>query len=330
MKMKTKFFGISAKLALAIMAVSGALFTSCYDSVDGDVTPPPVLPDPVYSISGVVTNLATGLPVQGVTLTFTPASGTAFTAATSNGAYNASTKVAGAYTVAVDATTAANFDIKYGASFSITALDKGMAGSYMQNVALEPKDYKGYNGMKINFASEAAGVYSKTFDGATESKVDIVNDGNSFLYPYFTMVVDTAARFVSTSAGLDIQPAAATPKAAPASLNDYLKRELTAIYGKLPVNQADAFATGKVTYKFEVAPLSSVKTISATTKYKQDTYTFTYDGVAYTIVIKAVSAYEFANTQYSNDIYHGHGGHGHGHGHGGDLNAGGGIVSGEM
>ena len=39
MKMKSKFFGLSAKLALAVLAV-GTTLTSCYDSENGDVNKP--------------------------------------------------------------------------------------------------------------------------------------------------------------------------------------------------------------------------------------------------------------------------------------------------
>ena len=36
MKMKSKFFGNGAKLALAVLAVCGTLFTSCYEKAEVD------------------------------------------------------------------------------------------------------------------------------------------------------------------------------------------------------------------------------------------------------------------------------------------------------
>ena len=37
--MKSKFFSLNAKLALAVLAV-GTMFTGCYDSENGDVNKP--------------------------------------------------------------------------------------------------------------------------------------------------------------------------------------------------------------------------------------------------------------------------------------------------
>lgn len=68
MKMKSKFFGFTAKLAMAILAV-GTMFTSCYDSENGDVTKPYVAPDPVYLISGTITDVETGAAITDATIT---------------------------------------------------------------------------------------------------------------------------------------------------------------------------------------------------------------------------------------------------------------------
>ena len=57
--MKSKFFSLNAKLALAVLAV-GTMFTGCYDSENGDVNKPYVAPDPVYYVAGTVTDLETG------------------------------------------------------------------------------------------------------------------------------------------------------------------------------------------------------------------------------------------------------------------------------
>ena len=58
--MKSRFFGLSAKLALAVLAV-GFTFTSCYDSAnDGIIVPGDVdvvIPAPKYEVTGYVTDV---------------------------------------------------------------------------------------------------------------------------------------------------------------------------------------------------------------------------------------------------------------------------------
>ncbi len=65
MKMKSKFFGINAKIALAALAVCG-MFTSCYEKEDVDVT---TLPDPEYFISCNITDASTGQAMTTATVT---------------------------------------------------------------------------------------------------------------------------------------------------------------------------------------------------------------------------------------------------------------------
>lgn len=59
MKMKSKFFGFNAKLALMLVAICG-MFASCYEKEDIDV-PTPSTEDPVYKITGIVTEAGVGL-----------------------------------------------------------------------------------------------------------------------------------------------------------------------------------------------------------------------------------------------------------------------------
>ncbi len=59
MKMKSKFFGFSAKLAFAVLAV-GTMFTSCYEKEEIDVTPGDKPEAAKYVIVGNVTDLNTG------------------------------------------------------------------------------------------------------------------------------------------------------------------------------------------------------------------------------------------------------------------------------
>ena len=63
MKKKSLFSGFNAKLALTVVALSGALLTGCYQDEGLDANSPggnsnPLTP--VYVISGVVTDAETG------------------------------------------------------------------------------------------------------------------------------------------------------------------------------------------------------------------------------------------------------------------------------
>lgn len=59
MKMKSKFFGFSAKLAFAVLAV-GTMLSSCYEKGEVDATPNPKPGPAKYIVVGNVTNLKTG------------------------------------------------------------------------------------------------------------------------------------------------------------------------------------------------------------------------------------------------------------------------------
>lgn len=73
--MKSKFFGLSAKLALAILAV-GTTMTSCYDSENVDIIAPDGEPDPAkYVIVGNVTDGETGEYISGADVQITTPAG---------------------------------------------------------------------------------------------------------------------------------------------------------------------------------------------------------------------------------------------------------------
>lgn len=65
--MKSKFFGLSAKLALAILAV-GTTLTSCYDSENVDIIAPENPAPAKYYIAGNITDAATGEALPGATV----------------------------------------------------------------------------------------------------------------------------------------------------------------------------------------------------------------------------------------------------------------------
>lgn len=98
MKMKSFFSGINAKLALAVLAV-GTMFTSCYDSENGDVTvnrPTPA----EYLIVGNVTDGRTGEAITTAQYTINDGKATNVDA---NGSFTVQGLSAGSYVVKVTA-----------------------------------------------------------------------------------------------------------------------------------------------------------------------------------------------------------------------------------
>ena len=131
MKMKSKFFGFTAKLAMAILAV-GTMFTSCYDSENGDVTKPYVAPDPVYLISGTITDVETGAAITDATITVNGTAPTQY----SDGIFSASGKGGVLNTVTVKK-AGYNEDATVTREFTIAALDKGQSSTTVVNIALK-------------------------------------------------------------------------------------------------------------------------------------------------------------------------------------------------
>ena len=129
--MKSKFFGFTAKLAMAILAV-GTMFTSCYDSENGDVTKPYVAPDPVYLISGTITDVETGAAITDATITVNGTAPTQY----SDGIFSASGKGGVLNTVTVKK-AGYNEDATVTREFTIAALDKGQSSTTVVNIALK-------------------------------------------------------------------------------------------------------------------------------------------------------------------------------------------------
>lgn len=314
--MKSKFFGFNAKLALALLAISGTMFTSCYESERDDISAPYTPPAALYTISGTVTDVVTGKAIEGATVSFSGAA-TASKTTDAGGAYYLITKNAGAYTIAIskDGYTSKTINVT-----TATDLEAGQAATYLANAVLEPTSFK-LEGFKMTSSSTAAEKGSVIFDAEKEAdaeKVDIVNDSDKFMDLTFNVKVNTGGRFEEDNLGL-------LTRSLVGDLKTYVENYLKGIYGALPVKKGADFATKTLTYEFPLAPNSSLKLLVIDTYYSIDTYNFSYAGEEYTIVVKGVTGYKFDNDQFGNDLYHGHG---HGHGHGGDLNAGGGIGEG--
>lgn len=92
MKMKSNVFGSSAKLALAVLAVCGTLFTSCYEKEGLDNLPA------AYYVAGSITDGTSGQPIKNATVTI---GGTEVAATT--GSFNHKVTTTGFVTVTVKA-----------------------------------------------------------------------------------------------------------------------------------------------------------------------------------------------------------------------------------
>lgn len=319
MKMKSKLFGLNAKLALGLLLISGAMLTSCYESDKEDIyIPKPVeLPEPVYTIAGTVTDLITGKGIASATVTFTPAGDAA-------AVITATTDVAGAfsvyqgvtnttYSVVVTPSDVNKYESSAARNLTITLLNNGQAATYMFNEVLNPKEFK-QEGLTVITSSKEETPEKDIFDATEDTykeALDITNDTDEFWDYSIAITVDKGAIVETDEVGLVL-----TRAAAPDPLRDYVSAYLKGIY--TPLSLTD-FAREAETFTFTLAPNSSLKSLSVTTKYKTDTYEFTYGGETYKVVVKAAYAYELVPEQYSNEVYHGHG-------HGNGDNAGGGVI----
>lgn len=299
MKMKSKFLGATAKLALAILAV-GTMFTSCYDSENGDVTKPYVAPDPVYTISGTVTDALTNqiLPSATITVNGTAASNT-------DGTYTAKGQ-AGANTVVVSATG-------YGTvtrNVTIATLEKGEASTTVVNVALTKEGAIDFDINDVTVAyNSTASVQTQVLTKEEHVGLDLTADENSASF----------VRNFEITVGAEITPDLETVFAnAPAGLLEYAKSYLGAIIG-----QFGEKTVVTAPYTIVIPPNFCVESVTIVYDGVETNYTFTYDNANYEVSVTGLKSYTFS-TQFLPNHGFTHS-HGHGHGHDSSLNAGGGI-----
>ena len=285
MKMKSNFFGVTAKLAIAILAV-GTMFTSCYDSENGDVSKPYKAPDAVYTFVVTVSNGITGAPVSNATVT----AGSTACASVGNGVYQAvvtndqtGTKMPATMTVSVAATSEYE---KAEATVNIATIENGQAITCYANIIVNPTGYVP-EGLKVetssNLTSETGSFTGdKTLEGENVEYVDNMDIINSSDDPMqVTKYIESVEGTVGTDFSTEVRP-----------------------------------------YSFLLPAKSALQKISVQYMYDDKTFNFTYNGVSYVAKTRRVVSVIFSNTPVLTEMYHGHG---HGHGHGGDLNAGGGI-----
>ncbi|WP_300905612.1 DUF3869 domain-containing protein [uncultured Bacteroides sp.] len=318
MKMKCKFFGATAKLAMAILAV-GAMFTSCYDSENGDVTKPYKAPDAVYTFVVTVTNGITGNPVTDADVTV----GAASCDKVGNGVYqkvvtNDQTGTKMASTVTVSVAGRANEYDAASTTVEVADITNGQAITCYANIVVNPTVFIP-EGMKVEVSTNTTSdtdsytgdkVYGEQENITIDSSLDIINRTEEPMLISRDITYPTGIMY--------LKPVAATRAIdVLAGIHDYITK------AEGVDNIADKF-TEKETkkYSFLLPAASALQKISIQYIYDDKTYAVAYDGQSYTATTRRLVSVIFSNTPVLLNMYHGHG---HGHGHGGDLNAGGGI-----
>lgn len=297
--MKSKFFGLNAKLALAVLAV-GTMFTSCYDSENGDVVKPYEPADPVYYVAGTITDVETGEPlnaqvtVNGVAATIT------------DGNYSASGQV-GENTVSVTM-AGYNNDQPVERKVNIEAVAAGQSYTAVVNVALakNPSDLD-VTVQVINIQSSKA---NKRMTSAEYPGLDLIGEDEGLKINRTFEVV-----YGFTEPNLEgVSEELAT------YINQYLGEQL-GIFGEARLME--------VIHEINLTPWMALVAVNLDYDLNEITYLFTpADGEAVTVTVKGVTGYKFSveQTDNHNYVYS----HGHGHDHGDNINAGGGILTPEM
>ena len=315
--MKSKFFSLNAKLALAVLAV-GTMFTGCYDSENGDVNKPYVAPDPVYTVSGTITDALTGQIITNAQVTVTDAKGTV---SFSNGTYAVQVNTAGTKTVEV---TAAGY-ITDSRDIVITELGKGEASTTVANFALISsaiEDEFDINDVTITLGASTVTTKAKVLKASADPQGD-----DEFLGLDLT-ADEEAATFERT---FEVEVGSVTDPeniedvfaGAPVELLAYANSYLGGVIGQFGNKQII-----EVPYTISIPPYQCVESVTVTYAIVSSTYDFTYADETYTVTVKGVRSYTFTTQLLAN---HGFShSNGHGHGHGDNINAGGGILTPEM
>ncbi len=291
--MKSRFFGLSAKLALAVLAV-GFTFTSCYDSANENVVVPGtpgevVLPAPVYEITGYVTDFLTGNAIQGAFVTTpigsTTTDGTGYYKVTSSSATSGVVEIAATGYQSVSLT------------LSITAIQTGMA-SYTVSAALKVDGY--VDGVKVDQLGSFTEKKVVT-DGLTE----FVNDSDSEVTKEITLYVNSGARWNQAITRADDKTA----------FLNYIKAVMGISY------VGDEFVPVQKTFEVKLAANAYVSSIIVYTDALTESYLMPGDSEAN--IIDRVLRTRIEPQFVSIDHGHGHDSDSHGHGHGGNNSGGG-------
>ena len=308
MKMKSRLFGMNAKVALAILVFTSTTLTSCYESEKDDVLLPFTPSAALYTITGEITDITTGAKLDDAKVELKGADPQ--TTNTSAGSYTVNTEKAGDYTVTI---TKTGYEAKT-VNLKIKALEKGQGSTYTISVGLYPDPFDG-NKMSFDVDHQEYGTSTKVFESKDIPQVDWVNNSTSPKEVSLKITKDVGGKFADNA--LEISTISD-------SFKDGIKSFLAGSHGAIVGHNVN-FKTNEAYYKFDLGPLRSLKSVTATTFYKKSTYIFRYGEESIKLAVLNAYVVEFSNSQQSNS--HGHG-QGHGHGHGDDLNAGGGIITG--
>lgn len=325
MKMKSKFFGLNAKLALAVLAV-GTMFTSCYDSENGDVTKPYVAPDAVYSFQGVVTNNITGEGVEGATIAFTGAvTGTATTDAWGNYELTVTQKdgVAGTVNMAV---SGADFEATT-ATVEIEKIGNGQSIVYFKNIVVNYTSYLP-EGVKINTSNNSSSTEQIIQGEDAEGEgyipeLDVINNTNEPMIVTYNFEVMSGSRI---SEDLENVMGAGVIGADTRVVPDEAKADIKAwIVNDLGMEPTAEFGTRLYQASFTIPALQALKYVSVSYTIENQNYNYSYGTESGRVVTQTVLSVMFNANMVSVGHYHGHG-----HGHGNGENAGGGIILPEL
>ena len=265
MKMKCKFFGATAKLAMAILAV-GAMFTSCYDSENGDVTKPYHAPDPVYTISGTITDVETGEALDQAKVTVNGESVTL-----SDGVYSTNKGKEGENTVTVSM-TGYNDDQTITRKFTIAKLENGQASTTVVNVALkknveEPDPEFDIEKVEMDITSTSKDVL-KVFTPEEYIGLSLAASEEPLFFD---------RTFAGIEIGAEVEPTIEEAlKDAPKRLVNYAKATIGAYEGLFGEKR-----TIDAVYTVPVPPYQTVKSVTITYNVVKTEYAFSYDGKEY-------------------------------------------------
>ena len=325
MKMKSKFFGLNAKLALAVLAV-GTMFTSCYDSENGDVTKPYVAPDAVYSFQGVVTNNITGEGVEGATIAFTGAvTGTATTDAWGNYELTVTQKdgVAGTVNMAV---SGADFEATT-ATVEIEKIGNGQSIVYFKNIVVNYTSYLP-EGVKINTSNNSSSTEQIIQGEDAEGEgyipdLDVINNTEEPIIVTYNFTVKTGSRISEDLR--DVMGAGVIGADTRVAFDD-AKADIKAwIVNDLGMEPTAEFGTRLYQASFTIPALQALKYVSVSYTIENQNYNYSYGAESGRVVTQTVLSVMFNANMVSVGHYHGHG-----HGHGNGENAGGGIILPEL
>ena len=307
MNMKSKFFGLNAKLALAVLAV-GTMFTGCYDSENGDVVKPYEPLPAAYYVMGTITDATTGAALADATVTVNGTS----VELNSSASYSVEGQ-SGTNTVTVQL-NGYNEDAVVTRTVDIPSLSDGQSYTAVVNVALTPNAVAPELDVDVKVLVTSF-VEPKVLTSEDEIGLDLIAEDEAAVFTR-NFIVD---------AGYSVSEESQTALAnATAEMQAYVE----AYFGMNLGEYGEAY-TLTIPYTFQIPAWNCLQSVTINYTYNNIEYTFTANtGEVCVVEVNSVVGYAFSTAFLPNHNYtHSHG---HGHGHGEDLNAGGGIITPEL